>query len=151
MKLPKKLPYINDFQQEMIIEAFIKFYNKGYEIALECLKNGVNILIEKPITSTIRQGEELIKIAEKDELVVAVGQIERHNPVVGYTKEGIEKNMFGELITISSRRVSSNPGRIRDVGVILDLGIHDIDVRYNICDFLCSCIGIWLSDDYNGR
>jgi len=48
MKLPKKLPYINDDQQEMIIEAFIKFYNKGYEIALDCLhKTGLNITIER--------------------------------------------------------------------------------------------------------
>ena len=48
MKIPKKFPYISNSQQEMIIEAFIKFYNKGYEIALDCLhKTGLNITIER--------------------------------------------------------------------------------------------------------
>ncbi len=48
MKILKKLPYISKSQQEIIIEAFIKFYNKGYEIALDCLhKTGLNITIER--------------------------------------------------------------------------------------------------------
>ena len=48
MKIPKRLPDIRNSQQEMIIEAFFKFYNKGYEIALDCLhKTGLNITIER--------------------------------------------------------------------------------------------------------
>lgn len=101
------------------------------EIGLEAIKAGKHVLVEKPFASTIKQGEQLIEAAEKENVVLAVGQIERHNPVVRFTKDMLKNKKFGDLISISSRRVSSYPPRIRDVGVILDLGIHDIDVlRY---------------------
>ncbi len=61
----------------------------------------------------------------------AVGHIERHNPAVKFVKEAMQNKKFGELITITSKRVSNFPGRIKDVGVIFDFGVHDIDVmRY---------------------
>jgi len=63
--------------------------------------------------------------------VLAVGHIERHNPAVTFVKKAMFNNKFGELITITSKRVSNLPGRIKDVGVIFDFGVHDIDVmRY---------------------
>ena len=73
----------------------------------------------------------LIKAAKEQNIIIAVGQIERHNPVVRFTKDMLDNKSFGDLISLASRRVSSFPARIKDVGVILDLGIHDIDVmRY---------------------
>jgi len=64
-------------------------------------------------------------------VVLAVGHIERHNPAVRFVKDNLDVKKFGELITIISKRVSNFPGRIRDVGVIFDFGVHDIDVmRY---------------------
>jgi len=102
-----------------------------YEIAMAAMEAGVHVLVEKPITDSVAKGEELVSIADTNRVVMAVGQIERHNPVVDFAKKAMEERRFGQAITMSSRRVSNFPSRIRDVGVILDLGIHDIDaIRY---------------------
>jgi UDP-N-acetylglucosamine 3-dehydrogenase len=100
-----------------------------FEVAKKAIERGKHILIEKPICNTIEEAKKLIELAEDAGIVLSVGHIERHNPVVLFTKSMLDKNQFGKLISISSRRVSSFPARIRDVGVILDLGIHDIDVQ----------------------
>ncbi|PJB22212.1 MAG: hypothetical protein CO114_01270, partial [Euryarchaeota archaeon CG_4_9_14_3_um_filter_38_12] len=64
-------------------------------------------------------------------VVLAVGHVERHNPVVRFAKEALKKKRFGNVISIAARRVSLYPARIKDVSVVLDIGIHDIDViRY---------------------
>ncbi|MHA2434011.1 MAG: Gfo/Idh/MocA family protein [Candidatus Thorarchaeota archaeon] len=102
-----------------------------YQVAKDAIESGVHVLVEKPMCSTIEESEKLIELAESSGLTLAIGHIERHNPVVDFAKKGIVDGRYGDLITISARRVSSLPSRIRDVGVILDLGIHDIDVmRY---------------------
>lgn len=102
-----------------------------YQIALDALEAGVHVLVEKPICPTIEEAEALVRATESTGLTLAVGHIERHNPVVEFAKKGIGDGRWGEVITISARRVSSLPTRIKDVGVVLDLGIHDIDVmRY---------------------
>jgi len=106
-----------------------------YDIAKELISMKKHVLIEKPICDTVKKAEEIIKIAEKNNVILAIGHIERHNPMVKFVKEALDKGDFGELITISSKRVSNFPGRIRDVGVILDFGVHDIDVmRYLMGD-----------------
>ena len=102
-----------------------------YDIAMDLLNNGKHVLVEKPICDSVDKAEELVKRAEKEDLVLAVGHIERHNPVARFIKDSMNKKRFGELITLTSKRVSNFPGRIKDVGVILDMGIHDIDImRY---------------------
>ena len=99
-----------------------------HEIALDCINHGKHVLIEKPICNIIEKAKELIKSSEKKDVVLSVGHIERHNPAVKFIKESLDKNKFGKLITIASKRVSNYPGRIKDMGVIFDLGVHDIDV-----------------------
>ncbi|MFQ5910016.1 MAG: Gfo/Idh/MocA family protein [Thermoplasmata archaeon] len=102
-----------------------------YRVAKDAIESGVNVLVEKPMCSTVEEAETLVEMAESSGLTLAVGHIERHNPVVDFMKKGIRDGRYGEVVTISARRVSSLPSRIHDVGVILDLGIHDIDVmRY---------------------
>ena len=105
--------------------------NTHYQIGIDAINAGKHVLMEKPFTSTIEEGKKLILAAKEQKVTLAVGQIERHNPVVRFVKDILLNKKFGELISLTSRRVSSFPARIRDVGVILDLGIHDIDVmRY---------------------
>ena len=105
--------------------------NTHFKLAMDAVKAGKHVLVEKPICFSIEEAEELVKAADKEGLVLAVGQIERHNPVVKFARESIEAGKFGDIVSIVARRVSSMPGRIRDVGVLMDLGIHDIDVtRY---------------------
>jgi UDP-N-acetylglucosamine 3-dehydrogenase len=99
-----------------------------YETAKKVISRGRALLVEKPFTGNSRQAEELTKLAEKEGVTLASGFIERFNPIVSVTKDAIIANRFGKVISLASRRVSSFPSRIRDVGVIMDLGIHDIDV-----------------------
>ena len=99
-----------------------------YEIGKKLIGEGKNVLIEKPFTHEIERGEELIELAKDMDVILAVGHIERFNPIVEFFKK---MNNGDNLITIGAKRVSNFPRRIRDVGVIMDLGVHDIDVfRY---------------------
>ena len=98
-----------------------------YRLTKDALEMGAHVLVEKPIVSEIEQGEELITIAESNDLTLAVGHIERHNPVIKRAKLHLESGDWGELITLNARRVSPFTGRINDVGAVLDTGIHDID------------------------
>jgi len=102
-----------------------------HEIAMDFLNNGKHILVEKPICNSVEKAQTLTKKSEETGLVLAAGHIERHNPAVKFIKDAMQNKRFGELITITSKRVSNFPGRIKDVGVIFDFGVHDIDVmRY---------------------
>lgn len=102
-----------------------------YNIALDAINAGKHVLIEKPICDRVEDAKDLIKKAARQGVILAVGHTERHNPAVKFAKNSLRNGRFGDLISISSKRVSSFPTRIRDVGVILDLGIHEIDVmRY---------------------
>tara|TARA_B100000902_G_scaffold384778_1_gene425339 strand:+ start:2502 stop:3482 length:981 start_codon:yes stop_codon:yes gene_type:complete len=98
-----------------------------YPLVKKSLEHGTNVLVEKPITSDIAQGEELVSLAGKCDLTLSVGHIERHNPVIERAKVCLDSGDWGELITLNARRVSPFSGRINDVGAILDTGIHDID------------------------
>jgi UDP-N-acetylglucosamine 3-dehydrogenase len=102
-----------------------------FDIAMDFLNSGKHILVEKPICEKVEKAEKLVKKADDEKLVLAVGHIERHNPVVEFIKKSLTNKKYGDLITIASKRVSNLPTRIRDVGVVFDFGVHDIDVmRY---------------------
>lgn len=105
-----------------------------YEVATDAINAGKHVLLEKPICSSVIDAEKLIQRADEQGVVLAVGHIERHNPVVRFAKEALKKKRFGDIISIAARRVSSFPSRIKDVGVILDIGIHDIDVIRYLAD-----------------
>ena len=102
-----------------------------HDIAMDLLNKGKHVLVEKPICNSVEKAQTLTKKSEETGLVLAAGHIERHNPAVKFIKDAMQNKRFGELITITSKRVSNFPGRIKDVGVIFDFGVHDIDVmRY---------------------
>ncbi len=96
------------------------------------IEAGIHVLIEKPICSAVDESIELVEMAKDRGVVLAVGMVERHNPVVEFAKKAIENGEYGKVITATARRVSSFPERIKDVGVILDLGIHDVDVMRHL-------------------
>jgi len=94
-----------------------------YEIAKACLEKNIHCLVEKPITSTLAQADELIEIARQKNLILQVGHIERFNPAL-VALDGFELSpMF-----IESHRLASFNPRGTDVAVVLDLMIHDIDI-----------------------
>ena len=100
-------------------------------IASTCILAGCHVLVEKPITSTLETAKMLINLAQQERHILAVGHIERCNPIVTAVKHHIDNGDIGTGYRISTRRVGPSPVRIRDVGVTLDLLTHDLDVaRY---------------------
>jgi len=101
------------------------------DTAIEAMGLGYHCLIEKPVAPTVADAEAIRVAADKAGVVVGVGQVERFNPAVSALKVALDAGELGEVFSMSSRRWSSMPGRVQDVGVLLDLGIHDLDVmRY---------------------
>lgn len=94
-----------------------------YEVASKCIAAGKHCLIEKPITSTYQEALELIDLAEKNNVVIQVGHVERFNPAIAAIKSYELKPLF-----IESHRLGQFKPRARDVSVIHDLMIHDIDI-----------------------
>lgn len=98
------------------------------KVALAAINANTNILVEKPIADTMENAHEIVDAAHKEDLTLMVGHIERFNPAVAKMKELIESGELGKIVSISTRRVGPHNPRIRDVGVILDIGVHDIDI-----------------------
>lgn len=97
-------------------------------VARDAIGRGLHVLVEKPLADNVADAQGIVDTARAAGVVLAVGHVERHNPVVAQTKGALEAGAYGDLITVAARRVSSFPERVRDVGVIMDLGIHDLDV-----------------------
>jgi predicted dehydrogenase len=94
-----------------------------YNIAKEFLKHDIHVLIEKPITKTLSEADELIEIAKDKNLIIQVGHIERFNSAVLAIEPYLVKPKF-----IECQRLGPFHKRVKDVGVVLDLMIHDIDI-----------------------
>ncbi len=98
------------------------------QVAIDVLDAGINLLIEKPIADTVKNAEDIIKKAEEKGLKLMVGHVERFNPIIPVIKKSIKDE---RVILINITRVGPLPPRIKDVGVMVDLGVHDIDlIRY---------------------
>lgn len=98
-----------------------------YAVASHFLKQGIDVLLEKPMTCTLAEASRLIKLAKARNLILQVGHLERFNPAVVALNNHLENPLF-----IESHRLSTFKGRGIDVDVVLDLMIHDIDVILNI-------------------
>jgi predicted dehydrogenase len=96
-----------------------------FDQAMNCIKRGVAVLIEKPITETVEQAEKLAKAAEESGKVVVVGHIERFNPAYMELKHVVEGL---DVISFDLRRLSPFEGSNKDVDVVLDLMIHDTNL-----------------------
>src|ERR1700761_726808 len=94
-----------------------------HEIGSLLLGMGKHVLIEKPITDNTQQAKELVDLAQSKKLVLQVGHIERFNPALNALEEKLTRPRF-----IEAHRLSAYPGRSTDIGVVLDLMIHDIEV-----------------------
>jgi len=102
-------------------------------VALAAIQKGVNLLIEKPIADSIESAQEIITAAEARRVKLMIGHLERFNPAVRKLKQIIDDGILGKLVLISARRVGPFVPRISDVGIIVDVATHDIDIiRYFI-------------------
>jgi predicted dehydrogenase len=94
-----------------------------HALAREFLSQGRHVLVEKPMTDQADQAAELVALARERNLVLQVGHIERFNPVFSYLEEAATSPRF-----IECHRLSPFPERSTDIGVVLDLMIHDLDI-----------------------
>ena len=99
-----------------------------YNVVMDAIEAGKNVLVEKPIALKLPEAQKMIEAAEDAGVTLATGHVERFNPAVRVTKKLIDDGEIGEVVTASSKRLGPFPPRIRDVGVAIDLAIHDVDI-----------------------
>jgi len=95
------------------------------EIALACIARGVHVLVEKPIASTIEEGRAIVAAARRAGVALMVGHVERFNPAVQAIKDALRGE---DILSIAITRVGPFPPRMSNVGVVIDLAVHDIDL-----------------------
>lgn len=98
------------------------------ELGSKMAEAGIHSLIEKPVASDSQAATTLVKLFDDANLIGGVGHIERFNPALQSMRQRIEDGQLGEIYQIATRRQGPFPGRIADVGVVKDLGTHDIDL-----------------------
>ncbi|HSL46400.1 MAG TPA: Gfo/Idh/MocA family oxidoreductase [Anaerolineales bacterium] len=102
-----------------------------FRVAKMVLEAGIHVLVEKPIAATLEDAEKLIQTADRLNRVLMVGHIERFNPAIIELKRRLEAGELGQIFQIYARRLGPFPTRISDVGVVMDLAPHDLDImRY---------------------
>lgn len=96
-----------------------------HEIALEVIAAGKHLLVEKPIATTVEEGRTIVGAAKRAGVTLMIGHVERFNPAV----EAIKKAIKGEnILSVAITRVGPFPPRMSNVGVVIDLAVHDIDL-----------------------
>ena len=106
-----------------------------FEIAKTLLQKKKNVFVEKPMTYLSQEGEALLEMARKNKIVLTSVYIERFNPAVSLVKDYVKTKKYGELIMLEFHRENRMPPHIKDVGIIYDTSVHDIDTA------------MWLFDD----
>ena len=96
-----------------------------HDLALACIQRGIHVLVEKPIASNPEEGRRIVAAARRAGVTLMVGHVERFNPAVETIKEAIRGE---EILSISITRVGPFPPRMSNVGVVIDLAVHDIDL-----------------------
>ena len=96
-----------------------------HSVALDCIDAGVNLLVEKPIAPTVDEGREIVAAARRKGVKLMVGHVERFNPTVQAIKQAITGQ---DILSIAITRVGPFPPRMSNVGVVIDLAVHDIDL-----------------------
>jgi UDP-N-acetylglucosamine 3-dehydrogenase len=98
---------------------------------LAALEVGANVLVEKPIATSRDEAEEMIAAARQAGRILTVGHIERFNPAIRELRRRLQAGELGRIFLVRAERLGPFPARIRDVGVVVDLATHDLDImRY---------------------
>jgi predicted dehydrogenase len=96
-----------------------------HDLALACIARGLHVLVEKPIAPTVEEGRAIVAAARRAGVTLMVGHVERFNPAV----ESIKRAIKGQnILSIAITRVGPFPPRMSNVGVVIDLAVHDIDL-----------------------
>ena len=120
------------------------------DVALHAMDAGIHVLVEKPIAHTIGAAKAMEAKAREKGVKLMVGHIERFNPAVRELKKVIDSGALGEVKAMSAKRVGPFNNRITDVGVIVDVGVHDIDIMSYLFNDMIT--GVYTSaGDCNGQ
>lgn len=95
------------------------------DLAIACINRGVHVMVEKPIASSVEEGRAIIAAARRAGVALMIGHVERFNPAVEAIKEAIRHE---DILSIAITRVGPFPPRMSNVGVVIDLAVHDIDL-----------------------
>ncbi len=106
-----------------------------YAIASQLIQSKKHVFVEKPMTYLSEEGEDLLELANKNHVILSCGYIERFNPAVEIVKDFVKSKKYGDLVMLEFHRENRMPPHIKDVGIIYDTSVHDIDTA------------IWLFDD----
>ena len=98
------------------------------EVASFALRAGAHTLVEKPIAASVEEGERIIALAKETKRLLMIGHIIRFNPAIQALKKRLDNGDLGRIFQIFCRRTGPFPARIRDVGVVIDLAPHDLDI-----------------------
>ena len=106
-----------------------------FKIASMLLDAKKNVFVEKPLTYSLKEGQSLLELARKNKVILSCGYIERFNPAVEVVRKLVESKKYGDLFMLEFHRENRMPLHIKDVGIIYDTSVHDIDTA------------MWLFDD----
>jgi predicted dehydrogenase len=96
-----------------------------HDLSLECIARGIHVMVEKPIAPTVEEGHAIVAAARGAGVTLMVGHVERFNPAVESVKRAIKNQ---DILSIAITRVGPFPPRMSNVGVVIDLAVHDIDL-----------------------
>ena len=123
------------FENEEFDAAFICTPTSTHsELALQLIEKKKHVFVEKPMTYLSEDGERLVEEAKKKKVILTCGYIERFNPAVAHVKEYLKTKKFGDLIRLEFYREHRMPLHIKDVGIIYDTSVHDIDTAMWLFD-----------------
>lgn len=117
---------IEETQTDCVTVAVNTQHHK--KVALEIIKHGVPLLVEKPIAHTPKDAKKIIEAARSKNIFLMAGMVERYNPTTIKLKSDIDKRVFGEIYQIVAMRVGIAPPNMSPRSVDIDLSIHDVDI-----------------------
>ena len=109
-------------------------------IATKLIDAKKHVFVEKPMTYDSLDGERLKELAEKNKVILTCGYIERFNPAVNIVKDLVKEKKYGELVMLEFHRENKMPLHIKDVGIIYDTSVHDIDTANWLFDEMPSVV-----------
>lgn len=116
-------------EREKLDAAIVAVPTRGHlEVAQGALARGLHVLVEKPIATNLSEGRALIDAAARNQRLLAVGHVERFNPAVRELRTRMASGDIGKVFEVEAQRLGPFPERVRDVGVVIDLATHDLDV-----------------------
>jgi UDP-N-acetylglucosamine 3-dehydrogenase len=120
-------------EKEPLDAAIIAVPTRGHlEVAQGALAHGLHVLVEKPIATNLAEGRALVEAAQRSGMLLAVGHVERFNPAVRELRRRMDTGDIGRVFQVQAQRLGPFPERVRDVGVVIDLATHDLDVMRTV-------------------